>query len=838
MDRQGVEVTHEALLQEWPRLRRWLEEDAEGRRVRRDLREAASNWRGGGRDSGDLYRGARLAATLGWARRHDPELNALEREYLAESQAAAEQDTRRMQRTNNRLRMLLCGVAVLLAAATAGGIVALVQTDRARDAEQSALAERLGAEAQIDPPLARSVLLARQAVALDDSVQTRSSLLAALLRSPAALRVIPGNRERLLLTAMAPNGRLLAVADNTRSVLLIDPRTYEQAGPPLALPAQAQDIEFSPDSRTLAVSYLEPGMGHMHLYDVATRKLDAHRGTPGFVPTGIAFSPDGRDIVVGDTAEDDGHPNRVVRIDATTLRRRGRPVALPAGWVTTGYLGPGRVVASWIDFNGRDRDGATVLFDAGNLERVRTMSRGFDSVAVDGRRTVAVPAVRRRDHACSTRGPGDARALQGRHEGDITDLAFSPDGRALVSSGGDDGRIIVWDVASGQEREAMTGHSGRAFGPVFTPDGTKLFTVGLDSSIIAWDVTGTDRLGRAFETGGSRPPEGVDSSLDPVAGRGGRTYYVPTNDGRITFWSADDLTPVRSPVDLGAPLHLVGAPDGRTLAAATSDGEIVLLDESGGVRARRRIGSAQPAPARLAFQPGGRLLAAATEQEVALLDARTGRRTWRAARRQGRDGDRVQPRRLPRGPRHGETATWRSGTSPARAACIERHVSGFTVFDVDFSPDGKLIVAGGDDGYLRFLDARTGDQIAGSVRAHDGFVLRTGFSPDGRTVFSTGSDSVVSLWDVRTHKQIGGPLPVGQGWVFATFTDDGSSLLAASDSGRAVVWSVDPAVWEARACADRGQDADRGGVGDVPARAGLLARLRLSRRYGGARTAP
>ena len=669
VDRQGVEVTHEALLQEWPRLRRWLAEDAEGRRVRRDLREAASNWHSGARDSGDLYRGARLAATLGWARRHDPELNALEREYLAESQAAAEQDTRRMQHTNNRLRMLLSGVAVLLVAATAGGIVALVQTDRARGAEQSALAERLGAEAQIDPPLARSVLLARQAVALDDSVQTRSSLLAALLRSPAALRVIPGNRERLLLTAMAPDGRLLAVADNTRSVLLIDPRTYEQAGPPLALPAQAQDIEFSPDSRTLAVSYLEPGMGHMHLYDVATRKLDAHRGTPGFVPTGIAFSPDGRDIVVGDTAEDDGHPNRVVRIDATTLRRRGRPVALPAGWVTTGYLGPGRVVASWIDFNGRDRDGATVLLDAGNLERVRTMSRGFDSIAVDGRRNVAVPAVDGEIRLFDTR-TGHVRALQGRHEGDITDLAFSPDGRALVSSGGDDGRIIVWDVASGQEREAMTGHSGRAFGPVFTPDGTKLFTVGFDSSIIAWDVTGTDRLGRAFETGGSRPPEGVDSSLDPVAGRGGRTYYVPTNDGRITFWSADDLTPVRSPLDLGAPLHLVGAPDGRTLAAATSDGEIVLLDESGGVRARRRIGPAQPAPARLAFQPGGRLLAAATEQEVALLDARTGRRRARRST----PGPQRRSRSVPTAPAWSSarrTAMWRSGTSPARAACIE-----------------------------------------------------------------------------------------------------------------------------------------------------------------------
>ena len=363
---------------------------------------------------------------------------------------------------------------------------------------------------------------------------------------------------------------------------------------------------------------------------------------------------------------------------------------------------------------------------------------------------------------------------------------------------------MVWDVASGQEREEMTGHSGRAFGPVFSPDGTKLFTVGLDSSIIAWDVTGTNRLGRAFDTGGSRPPEGVDSSLDPVAGRGGRTFYAPTNDGRITFWRAQDLSPARSPLDLGAPMDLAGAPDGQTLAAATSDGELVLLDESGKVTARRRIGPAQPTPGRLVFQPGGRLLAVATEQGVALLDARTGRRRGAPLNAKAataiafsRDGS-----RLALGTASGSVEVWDVARN---RRLYGSNVSGFTVFDVDFSPDGKIIVAGGDDGYLRFVDARTGNQIAGSVRAHDGFVLRTGFSPDGRMIYSTGSDSVVSLWDVRTHKQIGRPLPVGQGWVFATFTGDGSSLLATSDSGRAVVWSVDPSDWAARACAIAGR---------------------------------
>ena len=71
-----VEVAHEALLREWPRLRGWLEEDAEGRRLHRHLRAAASEWDAGGRDRGELYRGARLAAARDWAADHDPELDA------------------------------------------------------------------------------------------------------------------------------------------------------------------------------------------------------------------------------------------------------------------------------------------------------------------------------------------------------------------------------------------------------------------------------------------------------------------------------------------------------------------------------------------------------------------------------------------------------------------------------------------------------------------------------------------------------------------------------------------------------------------------------------------
>ena len=100
----SVEVAHEALLREWPRLREWIEEDAEGRRLRRHITQAATEWDGAGRDPGELYRGARLAAALDWTTDHALELNELEREFVAESRDASEQETKRVRRTNRRLR--------------------------------------------------------------------------------------------------------------------------------------------------------------------------------------------------------------------------------------------------------------------------------------------------------------------------------------------------------------------------------------------------------------------------------------------------------------------------------------------------------------------------------------------------------------------------------------------------------------------------------------------------------------------------------------------------------------------------------------------------------------
>ena len=77
-----VEVAHEALLREWPRLKEWINNDREGHRRLRHISDAATSWNRLDRDPGELYRGARLEQALHWHQDHPDDLNPLETEFL------------------------------------------------------------------------------------------------------------------------------------------------------------------------------------------------------------------------------------------------------------------------------------------------------------------------------------------------------------------------------------------------------------------------------------------------------------------------------------------------------------------------------------------------------------------------------------------------------------------------------------------------------------------------------------------------------------------------------------------------------------------------------------
>ena len=169
LDDGSAEVAHEALIREWPQLRRWLDEDRAGIRAHQQLGDAARLWDAGGREPSDLYRGARLAAALELVESRRAQLNATERAFLDAAAEEADRERRAERRTNRRLRGLLAGAAVLLVVALLGGVLAILSRNTAQDAERAAEAQALTADAQrigalsrAAPTLAQSMLYARR----------------------------------------------------------------------------------------------------------------------------------------------------------------------------------------------------------------------------------------------------------------------------------------------------------------------------------------------------------------------------------------------------------------------------------------------------------------------------------------------------------------------------------------------------------------------------------------------------------------------------------------------------------------------------------------------------
>ena len=184
----------------------------------------------------------------------------------------------------------------MLAAAVAGGIFAVIQRSEARDAETAQLAQRLGAQALVEEDLDLSLLLARQAVAIDDSPQTRGYLLADLLRAPAAVGIMHGHSETnsRVGIAVSPDGKTLAVTAPFGGVLLFDARTFEQIGGPVERPPVVEAVAYSPDGETLAVG----GDGYIRLIDARTRKQLAEVSLGAAAAQRMAFTKDGSRLAV------------------------------------------------------------------------------------------------------------------------------------------------------------------------------------------------------------------------------------------------------------------------------------------------------------------------------------------------------------------------------------------------------------------------------------------------------------------------------------------------------------------------------------------------------------
>jgi WD40 repeat protein/tRNA A-37 threonylcarbamoyl transferase component Bud32 len=801
----SVEVAHEALLHEWPRLREWIDEDSEGRRLRRHVTQAATDWNATGRDPGELYRGARLAATLDWSTDHAFELNELERAFVTESREASERETKRGRRTNRRLRTLLAGVAVLLAAAVAGGIFAVAQRGEARDAETAQLAQRLGAQALVDEDLDLSLLLARQAVEIDDSPQTRGYVLAALRRSPAAIGIMHGTGLQLRAVTVRPDGKTLAVLGGGTGLLLYDTRTYEQIGDPLPY-YNTESLAYSSDGRTLAV-----GGDHVRLVDARTGEQLAETAVDG-VAMRMAFANDGSRLVVlvtpGPITDLGGADARITIRGAATLEPIG-PTIEPEGFVGAyvgfQYASPHFVLtADDRSLVTASEDGELAWWDlrSGKKTRGLPIETGLHALALSPDGLTAAVGIDRGIQLVDAR-TGEVRRATGGSAGSPSWVLFSPDGETVVSTNLD-GTVTLWDVQSATPRETLRGHWNSVQQPVFSPDGITLYTVSHDGTAIAWDMTGKRGLGRTFtfthdRTISQAGLDGHPGAFSPDA----RLIAVGLKERGIALWDARRL------VGLGAPLLETGgevqslsfSPDGRRLAAASADGALTLWDVRSRARLRKLSGVG------VAFSPDGKTLAVSSGDlgtssggGLKLWDAASGASLGEIGAR-----DTSDPSFSADGKMIATARGWEGGADvwgvDSRTPIATVKGQPYTAdWAVALSPDGRTLAVGGWGTLVRLVDVLTGKLLHELDQAGTG-AREMEFSPDGRILAVSGWENVASLWDVASGTQIGPRLTAGSRRTSLDLSPDGRRLLTTYGNGQGAVWDVDPVSWALRACA-------------------------------------
>ncbi|MFF3426031.1 hypothetical protein [Streptomyces sp. NPDC002602] len=488
-----VDLTHEALIRAWPRLRGWLTEDRELLRRHRQLTDAARTWEGVGRDPGSLLRGTRLTLVRDLLDTPGPAgLTDAEREFLDASAAAEDAAGDSARRRTRRLRILVAslGALVVVAAVATGNAVRAEEevTRQRNDAVAQNLAETAGALTNTEPGLA--VQLGLTAYRLSPTTRTRDSLLSTLMTSfpahakevvalayrpdgrqlataggdrtarlwtvrgtdrPVAVATLTGHRTALRAVAYRPDGRILATASADGNVRLWDvaePARPTLAAEPVARGGDVRALAYSPDGRTLATT--GPG-GDVRLWDVA----DPTHPAEAAVVTGhrdalraVAFSPDGRTLA---TASED----RTVRLTDIADPAHPAPLATVEGHDTAVFS---------VAFS---PDGRTLATASGGHTSVRLWN------------------VTDRHH------PAPLATLRG-HTDVVGAVVFSPDGRTLATAG-DDRTVRVWDVARPAHPAlsvTLTGHVTAVGSVAFSPDGGVLASGGYDDTL---RLAGTDR---------------------------------------------------------------------------------------------------------------------------------------------------------------------------------------------------------------------------------------------------------------------------------------------------------------------------------------------------------
>lgn len=742
-----VEIAHEALLREWPRLRTWLDESRDDIRLERLLAAASWEWYAADKNVDFLLRGSRLSQFEEWADASPLSLTRDERAYLEASTAErareqqAEQarqelviETQRrladqQRRAARRLRYLVAGLAIFLAMALGLSAVAL---DREQDAQRAqatsehsarvaamsaAQAQRLalvnGARAALATgDMDTALALAVAANQLDSPPPEAQAVLADAAYAPGTVRVFD---ETPTWMEFSPDGRsILASYDSDAGVVLWDAATGSKIHEMLDhAPFGVLSARFSPDGHTAVSTSWNLDT---FLWDLDTGRLIRRFERPTVDRAadelfwGLTFSPDGQTVFAP-------FQDHVIAWDVHT----------------------GHIIQTFPGAKALEGDGSIAI--------------GID-VSPDGSRVITG----------STKGTwilwdaatGEPIHANSSEHSEWTLAQFSPDGRLALTSS-TKGPLILWDLTDYTILHRFGVGSDNLYHAAFSPDGSMVIA-GL--RLRAWDVQTGHEISLASYGSIVGNHDFINFSPD------GHMILFDAQVGGARLWDLRYGAEVRRlTLDISPSTMIWGAdfsPDLRTLIVSTSTslntdyspGPFFLFDLATGQEIRR-------------YEPIGVATYGKYTGQSGVFFSPDGH--WFLSCHFG-----------------GQMILWNVATGePMRV--FTGHRSG--VIKVDFSPDGRTFISSDLDGMAILWDVETGTLVRRFDRQSLP-LLEVRFSSDGAAMFAGGADGSIIQWDVESGDIIR---------VFAGHRDPARSIdlspdqrymISGHEGGLVVLWDV------------------------------------------------
>ncbi|MBA3395351.1 MAG: protein kinase [Deltaproteobacteria bacterium] len=767
---EHVEVIHEALLAAWPRLVEWRREDAEGARLRHQLRAAARQWEERKRPRGLLWRAETLTEYELWRARHPGSLTESEAAFAAASIGEARQA--------RRVRRLGLGVAFL---ALTIGLAVLYRTNRETQ-RQRAVAEQQGELARAHAKEARQNLVelyqeqGRLATLANDPMRALIFLEQAYrggASDPALQFMLGWNAQQLegqlawlrdtlgvRVVAMSRDGGLIVTGTQDGVVGIWDVATRRKLH---SFPAHTTKI--------LA----------LHLDD------DAHRL--------ITASPEGVklwDVQSGALVRmlEGSGDLRAVAADAQVI-------------VTAGLSGLAQI------WDARTGDARVSL--AGHQRPLRsvTISRAGDRIATgDDGGTVQIWRT----------SDGQALARFVAHRGMVYRVTFSPDGKSLATAGFEDGAARVWETATGKRVAEVKHRAPQVRQVAFDPTGERIVSgaedrvarissarTGAEIAVmesssaplqVAFDVTG-DRVLTTHQDGGVRLWQATNGApIWSFLGHGeavwdahfdgsGQRFVTGSLDGTVAIWDARHSGGSSLPEHDGDVLMSSFSADGKLVATAGADGKARISTDGGLLVRTLEIGTAI---AGVAFDASASRLALAGADGAGVYEVASGRRLFelQGERKATSIDFDASGHHLVTTSELGTIKLW-NATNGRFVRSVEGHAK--QVWDAAFSPDGSMIASAGHDGAIKLWDVRTG-QLLYTLDQQPTLVASVAFNHNGKQLVTAGDNRLAQIWDLEHKKvviQFEGHLSTVSS---AELSPDGRFLLTAGHDGTVRIWDT------------------------------------------------